>query len=425
LSAAARHPGARTLLLDLDLSRSLPMPRLLHQLILPAMALSFCVTPASAEEEATFWRLFVADHGKPLVTAIDLGTDQVSGSFELGSPASLYTTPSKAAVFAVQGEADRVSAIASGIALGDHGDHADLVIAAPKLLDAAVAGDKPVHFVEHHGDIALFFDGEGVARLVSERDWLAGNAATRDLKVAAPHHGVAAPLGDYTLISRPNAEDPKALPVGIDVYGADGATIGDLHACPDLHGEASSGDTLAIACAAGLLLVKQAKAGPELQLLPYPASLPEGKSTTLLGGVAMQYWLGNYGADRVAIIDPSAAEPFRLVDLPSRRVHFVIDPQRVKYAYIFTEDGALHRLDVVSGAFDRTLPLTQPYSMDGEWSLPRPRLAVAGDRIAVTDPLAGAIHLVDAESFALVRDIAIAGVPYNIVAVGGSGASHE
>ncbi len=401
------------------------MPRLLHQLILPAMALSFCVTPASAEEEATFWRLFVADHGKPLVTAIDLGTDQVSGSFELGSPASLYTTPSKAAVFAVQGEANRVSAIASGIALGDHGDHADLVIAAPKLLDAAVAGDKPVHFVEHHGDIALFFDGEGVARLVSERDWLAGNAATRDLKVAAPHHGVAAPLGDYTLISRPNAEDPKALPVGIDVYGADGATIGDLHACPDLHGEASSGDTLAIACAAGLLLVKQAKAGPELQLLPYPASLPEGKSTTLLGGVAMQYWLGNYGADRVAIIDPSAAAPFRLVDLPSRRVHFAIDPQRVKYAYIFTEDGALHRLDVVSGALDRTLPLTQPYSMDGEWSLPRPRLAVAGDHIAVTDPLAGAIHLVDAESFALVRDIAVAGVPYNIVAVGGSGLSHE
>lgn len=401
------------------------MPRLLHQLILPAMALSFCVTPASAVEEATFWRLFVADHGKPLVTAIDLGTDQVSGSFELGSPASLYTTPSKAAVFAVQGEADRVSAIASGIALGDHGDHADLEIAAPKLLDAAVAGDKPVHFVEHHGEIALFFDGEGVARLVSERDWLAGNAATRDLKVAAPHHGVAAPLGDYTLISRPNAEDPKALPVGIDVYGADGATIGDLHACPDLHGEASSGDTLAIACAAGLLLVKQAKAGPELQLLPYPASRPEGKSTTLLGGVAMQYWLGNYGADRVAIIDPSAAEPFRLVDLPSRRVHFVIDPQRVKYAYIFTEDGALHRLDVVSGALDRTLPLTQPYSMDGEWSLPRPRLAVAGDHIAVTDPLAGAIHLVDAESFALVRDIAVAGVPYNMVAVGGSGASHE
>lgn len=401
------------------------MPRLLHQLILPAMALSFCAMPAWAEEETTFWRLFVADHAKPLVTAIDLGTDQVSGSFELASPATLYTTPGKAAVYAVQGEADRVSAIASGIALGDHGDHADLEVTAPKLLDATVSGDKPVHFVEHHGDIALFFDGEGVARLVSETRWLAGDASTRDLKVAAPHHGVAAPLGHYTLISRPNSDDPKALPVGIDVYDADGATVGDLHACPDLHGEASSGDTLAIACAAGLLLVKESSDGPQLELLPYAPELPAGKSTTLLGGVAMQYWLGNYGPDRVAIIDPSASEPFRLVDLPSRRVHFAIDPQRVKYAYVFTEDGALHRLDVVTGAIDKTLPLTQPYSMDGEWSLPRPRLAVAGDHIAVTDPLAGTIHLVDAERFVLARDIPVAGAPYNIVAVGGSGVSHE
>ena len=400
------------------------MPRLLHHLILPAMALSFCATPAWAEDEATFWRLFVADHAKALVTAIDLGTDQVSGSFELASPATLYTTPSKAAVYAVQGEADRVSAIASGIAFGDHGDHADLEVTAPKLLDASVSGDKPVHFVEHHGDIALFFDGEGVARLVSEMRWLAGDAATRDLKVAAAHHGVAAALGEYTLISRPNSADPTALPVGIDVYDAAGASVGDLHACPDLHGEASSGDTLAIACAAGLLLVTDAKDGPKLELLPYSASLPEGKATTLLGGVAMQYWLGNYGADRVAIIDPSAAEPFRLVDLPSRRVHFAIDPERVKYAYIFTEDGALQRLDVVSGAIDKTLPLTEPYSMDGEWSLPRPRIAVAGTEIAVTDPLKGLVHIVDAASFTVARDIPVAGAPYNIVAVGGSGESH-
>ena len=125
------------------------------------------------------------------------------------------------------------------------------------------------------------------------------------------------------------------------------------------------------------------------------------------------------------VVDPSASEPFRLVDLPSRRVHFAIDPQRVKYAYVFTEDGALHRLDVVTGAIDKTLALTQPYSMDGEWSLPRPRIAVTGDHIAVTDPLAGLVHLVDAESFTLARDMAVSGTPYNIVAVGGSGHAHD
>lgn len=389
----------------------------------PIFALA--LTAAASAAEHTAWRLFVADHARPEVTAIDLGTDKPVGSFTLKSPATLYTTASKAAVYAVQRDGDQVSAIASGIAISDHGDHGDLEVSPPALLAATVAGDKPVHFVDHDGRLALFFDDEGVARVLDEADWLAGNAATHDLKLAAPHHGVAAPLGDYLLATRPNAEDAKELPVGIDVYGADGKPVGDLHACPDLHGEASSGDTLAIACATGLLLVKARRGGPEITHLPYSAGLPAGKSTTLLGGVGMQYWLGNYGADRVAIIDPSATEPFRLVDLPSRRVHFAIDPQQVQYAYIFTEDGRLNRLDVVSGAIDKSLALTEPYSMDGEWSMPRPRLAVVGNEIAVTDPLEGRIRIVDAKSFEFSRDLATGGTPYNIVAVGGSGVSHD
>lgn len=395
-----------------------------HSLILPA-AFALLAAPALAQntDHHSAWRLFIADHAQPTVTAIDLGADTVAGTFTLGSPATLYTTPSKAAVFAVQGEADTVSAIASGIALEDHGDHGDLTVAAPTLLDATVTGDKPVHFVEHDGQIALFFDGEGVARLVGEADWLAGKPAPRDLATAAPHHGVAAPFGNVVLASRPNADDPKALPVGIDVIGADGKPVGDLHACPDLHGEASSGDTLAIACATGLLLATPGKDGPEITHLAY-AGLPEGKSTTLLGGVGLQYWLGNFGADKLVLVDPSADQPYRLVDLPSRRVHFAIDPVAVKFAYIFTEDGDLHRLNVISGEIDKTLRVTEPYSMDGEWSLPRPRIAVAGAQIAVTDPLKGLVHIIDAESFTLDRDIPVPGAPYNIVALGGSGASH-
>lgn len=389
--------------------------------LLPA-AFALIVTSAQADE-TSIWRLFVSDHAQPTVTAIDLGDDTLSGTFTLGSTASLYVTPSRAAVFAVQGEANQVSAIASGIALDDHGDHGDITVTAPTLLEAKVTGDRPVHFVEHDGHIALFFDGEGLARVLDESEWLEGKVAPRDVATAAPHHGVAAPLGDYVLATRPNADDPKALPIGIDVIGVDGTPVGDLHACPDLHGEAASGDTLAIACATGLLLVRESAAGPKITHLPY-AGLPEGKVTTLLGGVGLQYWLGNYGADKVALIDPSASEAFRLVDLPSRRVHFAIDPIAVKYAYIFTEDGDLHRLNVLTGEIDKTLSVTEPYSMDGEWSLPRPRIAVAGDVIAVTDPLTSTIHIVDASDFALARAIPVPGAPYNIVAVGGSGESH-
>jgi hypothetical protein len=62
--------------------------------------------------------------------------------------------------------------------------------------------------------------------------------------------------------------------------------------------------------------------------------------------------------------------------------------------------------------------------MDGEWSLPRPRIAFASGKIAVTDPLKGTIHIVSAESLEVERKITVDGTPFNIVAVGGSGRIH-
>jgi hypothetical protein len=126
----------------------------------------------------------------------------------------------------------------------------------------------------------------------------------------------------------------------------------------------------------------------------------------------------------VAVIEPGVATPFRLVSLPTRRVHFAVDPQRVRFAYVFTEDGNLHEVDIVDGAITRTLKVTDPYSMDGHWNLPRPRIAVAGEDIAVTDPLKGVVHIIHAEDFELEADLAVDGKPFNIVAVGGSGEDH-
>jgi len=259
--------------------------------------------------------------------------------------------------------------------------------------------------------------------VVSEADWLDdGEIAAEEFDSGAPHHGVAVPWGDYTIISVPNPADPTALPIGVNVLDASGAIIGDLHACPDLHGEASSGNMLAIACAEGLLVVT-GSGEPQITLLPY-SDLPEGKSTTLLGGIGMQYFLGNYGADKVVVIDPADDNSFRLIDLPTRRVHFAVDPIRPKFAYVYTEDGKLNQLDVVSGTIVQSLAVTEPYSMDGEWSLPRPRIAVAGDVVAVTDPNAGLVHLIDIAGFTELRTIPVTGMPYGIVAVGGSGTSH-
>jgi len=385
-----------------------------------AMLIGLATAPASAEEK-TAWRLFVSDYAAPVVHALDMETGKTIGTFNLKAPTSLYRSDSGRSILAVQGKGDVVSVLSSGIAFGDHGDHGDIKVEAPRLLDVAFEGKKPSHFVDHDGDIALFFDGEGKARVTREADILDGKPAIREVATDAPHHGVAIALGDDVLISEPNKDKPDELPVGIRVVDRAGATVGDIHSCPDLHGEASSGNLLAIACAEGLLVTS---GDGKIELLPYDKALPAGKSTTLVGGRGLQYFLGNYGPSAVVLIDPKSEDAFRLIELPTRRVHFSVDPVRAKFAYVFTEDGQLHRIDVVAGKIDASLKLTEPYSMDGHWSDPRPRIAVAGSRIVVSDPLKSVLHVVDAENFVRGDDIALEGKPFNLVAVGGSGETH-
>tara|TARA_R110002020_G_scaffold10965_9_gene41708 strand:- start:6726 stop:7910 length:1185 start_codon:yes stop_codon:yes gene_type:complete len=389
--------------------------------LLSLLAATALTLPVLADDHVSAWRLFIADHAAPTVTALDLNSGETLASFALAAPATLYAADN--AIFAVQGAANQVAAIDGGIAVEDHGDHGDIELSEPALVDVLLEGKKPAHFVEHGGKAALFFDGSGKVSLFNAGAWAFGGELTvteRDSGTA--HHGVAVPWGDYTLVSAANADDEKKPRLGLNVLDARGELVGDTHACPDLHGEASSGDRVIFGCSDGVLIVSGSGA-PQIEKLPY-ADLPEGKSTTFIGGVGMQYFLGNYGADRVAIIDPAEAAPFLLVDLPTRRVHFAVDPIRAKYAYVFTEDGKLHQLDIVAGAIVQSLAVTEPYSMDGEWNLPRPRIAVAGDVVAITDPNRGKVHLIDIVSFTETGALPVAGAPFGIVAIGGSGTSH-
>lgn len=404
------------------------MKRSTLSLSVSLLAASLAAGGAQAHEEATAWRLFVADHSEPVVHAIDAIEGELLETFEVNGPASLYRSHSGETVYAVQGTADVVTVIATGIAFHDHGDHADIEIEAPRLTGAEIRGEYPVHFVEHQGHWAAFFDKEGVARVFRERDALTGSVELREVDAGAPHHGVVMTYGNHDIVSEPHPEGPSRLPIGMRVQDRNGTQVGELAECPDLHGEAATGNLTAFACATGLLIVRSVEGTPSIEHLPYADTLPEAKATTLLGGRGLQYFLGNYvddsGHSAVMLIDPSEEEAFRLVELPTRRVHFAVDPIRARYAYVFTEDGQLHQLDVLAGEIRHSLRLTDPYSMDGHWRDPRPRVAVAGENVVVTDPLAGKLHLVDAVSFEKAGEVAVEGTPFNIVAVGGTGAAH-
>lgn len=402
------------------------MKRLIPAASALAMAASLGGAALADEADVTAWRLFVSDHAEPVVKVIDALDGDLLDTFALRGPASLYRTSSGETVFAVQGAAGEVGAIRSGIAFHDHGDHGDIDVGDAELLDVRLEGAKPAHFVEFQGNVAQWFDGEDTVRVFSEKAALDGTPDIRTASVVAPHHGVAVPYQNHVVVTIPNPEDASRRPVGARVVDFAGNTVGEDAACPGLHGSASSGSLYALACETGLLLIRQDGGVPAIEHLPYGSSLPEGSASTLIGGKGLQYFIGNYGPDRIVVIDPSGGENgFRLVQLPTRRVHFAVDPIRARFAYVFTEDGRLHKVDVLDGAIAGSVKLTDAYSMDGHWSDPRPRIAVAGDSIVVTDPLRSKLHLVGADTFEKTGEIAVEGKPFNVVAVGGTGKAHE
>lgn len=393
-----------------------------------ALALGACLWtgPVLADEDdVTAWRLFVSDHAEPVVNVIDALDGDKLDTFQIKGPASLYRTDSGQTVFAVQGGAGAVSVISTGIAFHDHGDHGDIDVDEPELLDATLEGSKPAHFVERQGNVAQWFDGEDKARFFTEKAALEGKPEVREISVVAPHHGVAVPFDRHAVVTIPNPEDASKRPIGARLVDVDGKQIGEDVACPGLHGSAGSGSLYALACDTGLLLISQDGDVPEIRHLPYSDKLPEGSSSTLIGGKGLQYFVGNYGPDRIVLVDPSEQDAFRLVQLPTRRVHFAVDPIRSKFVYVITEDGQLHQVDVLKGEIAHSLKLTEPYSMDGHWSDPRPRVTVAADKVFVTDPLNSKIHIVDADTFEKAATITVEGKPFNIVAVGGTGKAHE
>jgi YVTN family beta-propeller protein len=403
-----------------------------HLLASIAAGIGFVASGALAEDHATkqAWRLFVADHTQPVVRAIDFTDGKELARYDVKGYAALTASASGQTVFATQSDHDIVHVIKTGIDFSDHGDHRDLDVSDVGLLPVTFEGKRPFHVVPHDDHAILFYDRGGKAEIIDEAALLEGKADVKTVDTIKPHHGVAVTMGDTVLVSVPNTKietKPDELPprIGLRVVDKTGSQVGDVTPCTDLHGEATSARLVAFGCKEGVLVARPGGIdGPKLTMLPYPADFPKGYTGTLLGGKAMQFFLGNYGEDKVVLIDADGEDHFKLIDLPTRRVDFLLDPAEPRNAYILTEDGDLHVLDVIKGEIVNKAKVTEPYSKDGHWRDPRPRLAVADGQIAITDPRHSLVRIIDAETLKETRTIAVEGQPFSIVAVGGSGASH-
>ncbi|WP_126978982.1 metallochaperone AztD [Frigidibacter oleivorans] len=391
-------------------------------------ALPLLAAPAHAEEAEARHRLFVADQAAGRITVIDLAEGGGRWSFDIGGPARLYPLAGGSVIAAVQSDGDRVQFLDSGMTLSDHGDHADLEVADPALLEGDLTGAYPVHVVSHGGETAINFDQAGYAAILDDRDLAEGRIAPVTFPQARAHHGFVAGFGEVMLGSvasdAPASAEGSVPRLGLAAFHRDGTAAGPVQTCTAIHGEAVSGTMLAAGCREGVLTAMVEGDSVAYRMLPYPADFPEGTTGTLHGGRAMQIFLGNHGADGLVVIDPEAEPHMRRIALPFRRVDFGLDPVDPATGWALTEDGSLHGIDLLQATVTDSLRVTGPYSMDGHWNDPRPRLAMTGDEVLVSDPAAEAVHRVAVDGLRLTGTIGVEGLPFNMTLAGGSGVAH-
>jgi hypothetical protein len=381
--------------------------------LLAAMALAL---PPARAETATATRLVVADHVSGQVAVFDARTGQRLAAFDTGAPARLYEGRHQGEVTVLQGSGGRIHLLDTGIRLDGHGDHADLALSAPGLQRDVLTGPRPSYPVLGDGRLAVFFDGDGIARVLNAQ----GPAGT--VRANVPHHGVAFPFaasnGSLTAITfAPAAGQP---PNAVALIAADGGELGRA-ACPRLHGQARTGNTIGFGCADGVLLVDAAAA--RFRHLPNPAGSGERMVRNLAGGANWTLFLGDFGPDGLAVVDP-ASGAFRSIVLPARRMHFALDAAAAERALAITEDGVLRAYNTLDGAAQGDAAITGRYSMEGGSAVARPRLSAAGGLVAVSDPKAGRVLLVDAGTLRVQREIATGGVPWDVRLVHAVGERH-
>lgn len=379
--------------------------------------------------DVTLYRLFVGDHESGQVTAIDLSDPEKRWRFETTGQTKLFTVAGGAVVAAVQSDDDAVHFFSSGISFEDHGDHADISVTDPEAIEATLTGPRPFHLVDHDGKIVINYDRGGYAEVLDAAALARGEIEPQRFPQARAHHGFVAPMGQTWLSTVASDEDvtgDASVPrLGLQAFDAEGNATGDLATCTAIHGEAFSGAYLVAGCKEGVLTATAAGEGVEYEMLEYPADLPQDVTTgTILGSNAIQMFLGNHGPDGLVVIDPVDEPHFRRIALPFRRVDFALDPVKPANAFVLTEDGSLHRINMLSAQIEQSARVTEPYSMDGHWNDARPRIAMAGDEVVVTDPNAGLVRRISTADLSELGTIEVEGRPYNIAVAGGSGVVH-
>ncbi|MCF3595810.1 hypothetical protein LZG00_17640 [Rhodobacteraceae bacterium LMO-12] len=117
-------------------------------------ALAINAVPVWADDGLVTWRIFVADHTSPTITAIDLNAPDQYWTLNVAGPAKLYPSADKALVVAAQSHNEQVEFLSGGLSPDNHGDHAGIEVTEPTHI-GTIQWPRPFHIVNHSGAVAI------------------------------------------------------------------------------------------------------------------------------------------------------------------------------------------------------------------------------------------------------------------------------
>lgn len=416
--------------------------------LLGSVAAIALLTGVSAAHEVPKGRLFFTDNDAPVLRVLDLDEGRVTHELAMPKASARLVSLSGGEYLAASlgDEAGTVLFVDTGLVFEEHGDHHDVEKSEPKLLQLKLAGTKPGHVVEGHGRVAVFYDGSREPRVdaVVELVELAGleeaKTAAARWRSPGPQHGIAVPFRNgRLLVTTPNPpyvageKDASSLPIGFRLLDAQGAVLAELdrpddpdRRCRGYHGHAAKGELHLFGCFmkaegewlsdGGLLLVADTESGATSRKIPYP---DDRRASTLAFGGG-RWFVANYGkpGDYRAFlrVDPEGPAPGPADVMPVAGGQIVCQFALAGDRLVnLTPDGTLRLYEVESWREVATRPVVGAF--DCAWNAAmRPELAIAGDRIYVSDPAQGAIHEVSANDLAALRRFEVGGRPTRMAA---------
>ena len=367
-------------------------------------------------EEESYVRLMFSDWENGHVKLLDPNHDEVVATYDMETQSGfyVYSSSDKRYGYVIQTGADQVNVIDSGIWEEDHFDHMHPYAEEPSMLPFMLEGTTPIHFVSHHGQSAIFFDGEGTATLVNENEF--PEPSTSVFASPQAHHGVAVPMQDRMLISSLGEEDSR--PQGVDVFDMDGTLLQSFpDEAPGLHGETVLGNKIAFGASNGVLVLERVGDEYESSFIPNPSDAPDGRVGVFASHPSLPHIIGNFNREYVVLIDLDELS-MDLVELPSPFVDFTIDAEG-EYIVTISTDGNAHVFNAIDGNYKGAIQVMEPFSVDVPRGTPLPSIQAAWhSTLFVSDPNHGHIYSINVESMSVSQEYHVGGAPTNLTVLG-------